>query len=155
MKSRGLFLCALLAPYTAAPQDLPPGVLLVSRVKAHAKEQMAHMPQYTCLETIERSRKRAGPKGQLKSQDTVRLEVLYTGHKEFFDSPGGRDFKEEDPRVFVGSGLIGNGMFAGHLQTLFVNDQGLFTYRGDEPLAGRAAFPQYRSAFALMGDRIW
>jgi hypothetical protein len=144
MKSRGLILCALLAPFAteklrAAPQDLPPGVLLVSRVKAHVKEQMAHMPQYTCLETFERSRKRAGPKGELKSQDTVRLEVLFTGHKEFFDSPGGRDFKEEDPRVFIGSGLIGNGMFAGHLQTLFVNDQGLFTYRGEEPLAGRPA----------------
>jgi hypothetical protein len=139
MKSRGLLFCALLAPFNAAPQDLPPGVLLVSRVKAHVKEQMAHMPQYTCLETFERSRKRAGPKGELKSQDTVRLEILYTGHKEFFDSPGGRDFKEEDPRVFVGGGLIGNGMFAGDLQTLFVNDQGLFTYRGEEPLAGRAA----------------
>src|SRR5580704_12979460 len=139
MKLRGLLFCALLAPVTAAPQDLPPGVLLVSRVKAHVREQMAHMPQYTCLETFERTRKRAGPKGELKSHDTVRLEVLYTGHKEFFDSPGGRDFKEEDPRVFVGSGLIGNGMFAGHLQTLFVNDQGLFTYRGEEPLAGRRA----------------
>jgi len=139
MKSRGLLFCALLAPLTAAPQDLPPGVLLVSRVKAHVKEQMAHMPQYTCLETFERSRKRPGPEGELASQDTVRLEVLFTGHKEFFDSPGGRDFKEENPRVFVGSGLIGNGMFAGHLQTLFVNDQGLFTYRGEEPLAGRPA----------------
>ena len=139
MKLRGLLFCALLAPLTAAPQDLPPGVLLVSRVKARVKEQMAHMPQYTCLETFERSRKRPGPKGELKSQDTVRLEVLFTGHKEFFDSPGGHDFKEEDPRVFVGSGLIGNGMFAGHLQTLFVSDQGLFTYRGDDPLAGRPA----------------
>ena len=144
MKLRGILFCALLAPFTtqklrAAPQDLPPGVLLVSKVKARVKEQMAHMPQYTCLETIERSRKLAGPKGQWKSHDTVRLEVLYTGHKEFFDSPGGRDFKEEDPRVFVGSGLIGNGMFAGDLQTLFVNDQGLFTWRGEEPLAGRPA----------------
>jgi hypothetical protein len=139
MKSRGLLFCALLAPFIGAPQDLPPGVLLVSRVKAHVKEQMAHMPQYTCLETFERSRKRRGAQGELTSQDTVRLEVLFTGHKEFFDSPGGRDFKEENPRVFVGSGLIGNGMFAGHLQTLFVNDQGLFTYRGEEPLAGRRA----------------
>jgi hypothetical protein len=144
MKSRGLLICALLAPFATqklrtAPQDLPPGVLLVSKVKAHVKEQMAHMPQYTCLETFERSRKRPGPKGELKSQDTVRLEVLFTGHKEFFDSPGGRDFKEQDPRVFVGSGLIGNGMFAGDLQTLFVSDQGLFTYRGEQTLAGRPA----------------
>ena len=144
MKLRGFVFCAVLAPFTiqqllSAPQDLPPGVLLVSRIKARVKEQIAHMPQYTCLETLQRSRKRSGPKGETKSQDTVRLEVLFTGHKEFFDSPGGRDFKEENPRVFVGSGLIGNGMFAGDLQTLFVNDQGLFTYRGEEPLAGRPA----------------
>jgi hypothetical protein len=85
MKLRGFLYCALLAPFTAAPQDLPPGVLLVSRVKARVKEQMAHMPQYTCLETFERSRKRAGPEGELTSQDAVRLEVLFTGKKEFFD----------------------------------------------------------------------
>jgi len=138
MISRGLIICVLLAPL-AAPQDLPPGVLLVSKVKARVKQQMAHMPQYTCLETFERSHKFAGPKTTLMPQDTVRLEVLFTGAKEFFDSPGGRDFKEENPGVFVGSGVIGNGMFAGHLQALFVNDQGLFTYRGEEPWAGRRA----------------
>lgn len=139
MKSRAFLLCAVFAPFAAAPQDLPPGVLLVSKIKARVKEQIAHMPQYTCLETFERSRKVAGPKGDLKSQDTVRLEVLFTGAKEFFDSPGGRNFTEENPRKLVGSGLIGNGMFAGHLQTLFVNDQGLFTYRGEEPFGGRNA----------------
>jgi hypothetical protein len=137
MKSCGLFICALMAPFGAAPQDLPPGVLLVSKVKAHIKKQMAHMPRYTCLETFERSHKPAGPKSELKPLDTVRLEVLFTGAKEFFDSPGGRDFKEENPGVFIGSGVIGNGMFAGHLQTLFVNDQGLFAYRGEEILGGR------------------
>jgi hypothetical protein len=143
MKSRGLFFCVLLAPFTAMPtampQDLPPGVLLVSRIKAHVREQLVHMPQYTCLETFERLRKLAGPKAEMKPHDTVRLEVLFTGRKEFYDSPGGRNFKEENPVAFIGSGLIGSGMFAGHLQTLFVNDQGLFTYRGEDALAGRRA----------------
>jgi hypothetical protein len=137
MTSRGFLCCLLLAPFPATPQDLPPGVLLVARIKAHVKEQVAHMPQYTCLETFERFRKLAGPKAKPTPQDTVRLEVLFTGRKEFFDSPGGRDFKEEDPVAFIGGGLIGNGMFAGDLQTLFVSDQGLFTYRGEERLAGR------------------
>jgi hypothetical protein len=139
MKSRSLFLCFLLWPCVAAPQDLPPGVLLIARIKARVREQVAHIPQYTCLETIGRSRKPAGPKAVMKPLDTVRLEVLYTGAKEFYDSPGGRDFKEENPVAFIGSGLIGTGIFAGHLQTLFVSDLGLFTYRGEEPLAGRRA----------------
>jgi hypothetical protein len=112
---------------------------------------MAHMPKYTCLETFERSHKLAGRKGE----DTVRLEVLFTGQKEFFDSPGGRDFKEENPGVFVGSGLIGNGMFAGHLQALFVNDQGQFMYRGEESLAGRrAAKYDYRVPILQSGYAI-
>jgi hypothetical protein len=140
MNSRGVFVSALLAGiFAAAAQDLPPGVLLVSKVKNHVKEQMAHMPQYTCLETFERFRKPAGPKAGLQPQDTVRLEVLFAGRTEFFDSPGGRDFKETNPGAFIGGGLIGSGMFAGHLQTLFVSDQGLFTYRGDESFAGHPA----------------
>jgi hypothetical protein len=143
MKSLGRLLCLLVAPLSgfsqSAPQDLPPGVLMVAKVKARVKERMAHMPQYTCLETFERSRKAASPKGDLRSQDTVRLEVLFSGQKEFFDSPGGSTFEQENPHALVDSGLIGNGMFAGHLQTLFVSDQGLFTYRGEEPVAGRPA----------------
>jgi hypothetical protein len=97
MKSRGLLLCLLLAPLAATPQDLPPGVLLLARIKARVKEQMTHMPQYTCIETLERSHKAGGPTGQLKPQDTVRLEVLVTDRKEYFDSPGGHKFKDDDP----------------------------------------------------------
>ncbi len=139
---RALLACILLAPY-AIPQSLspdrPPGVLLLSRVKARIKQQLAHMPQYTCLETLQRFYKLAALKAEERQLDTVRLEVLFSGKSEFFDFPGATDFRESNPSKFVTSGMIGNGMFASHLQNIFVEDHGLFEYRGEEDLDGRRA----------------
>lgn len=138
MNRRALWLLVLGAT-CALPQttELPPGVLLLSRIKAHVKSQVAHMPQYTCLETLERFHKGNEKKAVEKKLDTVRLEVLFAGGKEFFASPGAHDFKDEDPGQYISSGMIGTGMFAGHLQTLFVDDNGTFDFRGEEDFHGR------------------
>src|SRR5579872_6546741 len=79
----------LMAPVPAAGQDveLPPGILLLSQIKRHVKQDLAHLPEYTCLETVERSGTVVGPKGQvgkLSPLDTLRLEILYTGSKELY-----------------------------------------------------------------------
>ena len=36
----------------AAGQDLAPEVVLLARIKTHLREEFAHLPSYTCLETI-------------------------------------------------------------------------------------------------------
>jgi len=38
-------------------QDLPPWVLLLARVKQHARASFEHIPDYACLETVSRSEK--------------------------------------------------------------------------------------------------
>ncbi len=134
----GLLLAPELLPQSLSP-ELPPGTLLLSRIKARVKQQFRHMPKYTCLETFERFHKAAGPKQVQKQADTVRVEVLFANDKEFFDSPGGHDFRESDPSRFIASGMIGNGMFASHVQSIFVDDNGLFQYAGEEDLNGRRA----------------
>src|SRR5215472_14501876 len=102
MNSRAPILLVLAAT-CALPQsaDLPPGILLLSRIKAHIKRQVGHMPQYTCLETLERFYKGAEKRAVEKQLDTVRLEVLFAGRKEFFASPGAHDFKDEDPVQYI------------------------------------------------------
>ena len=63
----------------AIPQDLPPGVLLFSRIQRHIREELQHLPDISCLETVRREHR--PPNGELRSLDTVRLEVLSTGAK--------------------------------------------------------------------------
>lgn len=125
----------LLLTSAAGAQSLPPEVILLARIKSHLREELSRMPNYTCLETI--SRFRGAPHAQLKPLDRVRLEIVYSNNQEYFGSPGDREIGVEDPRAFVGSGMIGNGLFAMTLNNIL--EGGQFTYRGDELLAGRSA----------------
>ena len=126
---------AAIATFPALGQDIPPEVLLLSRVRGHVRDELAHLPNYTCTQTMQRFRKGAGAKDALKAFDTVRLEVLFADGKELYASPGDRSFVA-DPEKFIGSGMIGTGMFASWLRTLFVDNQAVFTWRGEERAAG-------------------
>jgi hypothetical protein len=132
---------SLLLAAVGAPQDLAPEVLLLSRIKRHLREQLAHVPNYTCLETISRFQNNPGDRpqsySQLKPLDTVRLEIVYTDHREWFGLPGARDLTVDNPVAFIGAGMIGNGAFAMTLNNL--TEGAIFTYRGEETVSGRAA----------------
>ena len=140
MPSRALLLLALAAPLCAQSlsPELPPGVLLGARIRERVKQRFAHMPEYTCLETLHRFTGVVG-KNAPKQIDTVRMEVLVGGGEELFDSPGGHTFNESNPGKFIASGFIGNGMFAGYLENIFMLGYGLFQYRGEDDLEGRRA----------------
>jgi hypothetical protein len=59
---------------TVIAQDLPPGVLLLSRVKNHINEELQRLGSITCLETVQREHQPAN--GKMRPLDTVHLEVL-------------------------------------------------------------------------------
>lgn len=120
-------------PAGAQDTDLPPGVLLLSKIQRHVKAELEHLPAYTCLETVERSR--SGRAGRLDPVDTVRLEVLYNGGRELYASPGARVFGDGAPSSFVSGGMIGDGVFATHLFSIFASNSAIFTYRGEDTLA--------------------
>lgn len=132
---------SLLVVCVAAPQDLAPDVLLLARIKSHMREELSHIPNYTCLETISRFRKdpSSDPPAnkQLTPLDTVRLEIVYSNHREWYGSPGGRNLSVENPVGFVGGGMIGNGAFALMLNNVL--EGASFTYRGEETVGGRPA----------------
>ncbi len=125
----------LIAAGMAFPQDLPPGVLLLSRVKNHVREELQHLENISCLETIERERQ--PPKGKMRPLDTVRLEVLFNGDKELFASPGDRKFSEEHPISYVGSGILGTGLFGGYLKDILLNESVSNVYKREEEIGGR------------------
>lgn len=124
---------------TSAAQEstLPPDMVLLGRIKAHMAEQLDHLPNYTCLETISRfSARRDLP---LKPQDVVRLEIVYSDRNEWFASPGDATFSSTHPSEFTAGGLTANGTFALTLHNIFLSYVTTFTWRGEAPDVGPRA----------------
>jgi hypothetical protein len=135
MKRATFTLVGLILAGVAIPQDLPPGVLLLSRVKRHIKEELERLPNISCLETVRREYQPA--RGKMRPLDTVRLEVLTDGNKELFASPGDRKFSEGHPISYAGAGALGDGYFGLYLKSILVDSAASHEYQGEEEIAGR------------------
>jgi len=125
----------LLGGLALPAQDLPPGVLMLSRIRAHVREAVDRLPDCTCIENVARYQKPAGK--VLRPLDTVVLQILFSGNRELFASPGDTHW-QADPGAFIGAGMIGNGLFALHLRAVFLNNQSIIKYHGMESVGGRA-----------------
>lgn len=139
MRSWKLAAASLVLVCSATTQDVAPEVLLLARIKSHMREELSNLPNYTCLETITRFRNEPGQRSQsqrqLKPADTVRLEIVYSNHQEWYGSPGGRSLSATDPFGFVGSGMIGTGPFGLMLGNILAG--ATITHGGEEPLGDR------------------
>jgi hypothetical protein len=160
LASAGLLLCFPISPssaqdFTLARQALPPDILLLARIKSKAAENLQRLPNYTCTQTIERSR-RAGKARKFEPLDTLRLEVALVEGKELFSWPGAGKFEEKGIGEIVGpGGAIGNGSFALHAKSVFLSQAPTFTHVGDTTLNGlRAIRYDYRVPQMLSGYQI-
>ena len=151
-----LFLAAMFSAVWGAAQEqdlFPPGVLLLSRIQRHAREEIARLPNISCLETIQREHQ--APGGRLRPLDTVRLEVLSNGAHELYAAPGERKFSEGHPVRYVGSGVIGDGFFGLYLKEVLVNGTASYEYIGEEDEGGRRlARYDFRVPVNLSGHHI-
>lgn len=120
----------------AAQQPLTPETILLGRTRYHMVETLRRIPNYTCLETIERTVRQPNSK-RAKLVDALRLEVAVVDGKELFSWPGERQFKERDLRELAPGGAIGNGNFALHAKSVFGGGYVKFTFRGKEQREGR------------------
>jgi len=137
----------------AIQQDLPPGVLLLSRVKRHVQEELQRLPNVTCLETVQREHQL--PKGKMRPLDTINLEVLTNGHMELFASPGGRKFSAQHPIHYAGSGVLGVGLFGLYLKDILLNGNVSNEYKGEEEIGGhRLVRYDYRLPLMWSGEMI-
>ncbi len=124
----------MLAVVGLTAQDLPPEVLMLARIRANVAEAVGHLPDCTCLETVARLARPAGRKP--RPLDTVVLQILFSGGHELFASPGDTQW-ENNPSAFLSGGLIGNGLFALYLRTVFLNNQSVIKYHAIEQSGGR------------------
>jgi hypothetical protein len=104
---------------------LPPDIETLSKIRQRMVFNLEHQPNYTCVETIERSA-RARSTGKLKLVDTLRMEVALVDGREMFAWPGSKKFEDSDVTKMVTTGAIGNGNFATHARSLFVSHSATF-----------------------------
>lgn len=121
-----------------AQTALSPDLDSLTKIRTRMLFNLAHQPNYTCVETIERS---ARPKltGKLRVIDTLRLEVALVDGRELFAWPGSKKFEDTDVTQMVTSGAIGNGNFGIHAQALFGSRSATFHYLGEEDFQGKKA----------------
>ncbi len=141
MRAAGLLIVIALQSgfaQSSVPSDgLSPESLLLARIRYHMSENLRRQPNYTCLETIERSRRPKGGRGQV--QDTLRLEVALVNGKELFAWPGSKKFEDKQLRDIVATGTFGNGNFAIFAYAIFASNSPTFTFRGETKLKGTPA----------------
>ncbi|MBC7927617.1 MAG: hypothetical protein H7039_18375 [Bryobacteraceae bacterium] len=138
--------------------DLSREDLLLQRARLHMSNTLSSLPNYTCLQTIERSHREA-PKRKPALIDVVRIEVALVNGKELFAWPGSGKFLDTEITDLVSGGAIGNGSFALHAKAVFQSNVPTFTYAGESFREGRRSLkwtfvvPQIRSGFTLRVGR--
>ena len=137
MRTLGVALC-LITVSAAAQTNAPPDLLDLIRRKMAAN--LGRLPNYTCVETIERSMRKPSQR-KLKPLDTVRLEVAFVGGKELVAWPGAHKFEETDPKDMIkGIGATGTGDFALHVHNLFMTTASVFSKPAEDTWNGHKSF---------------
>src|SRR5579863_1754469 len=104
-----VIICCLGASVRAQP-SLPREVLLLSQIKQKMRENLSRLPDYTCVETIDRTQ-RPNSLAPFRPVDSLRVEVLHAGEREFYTWPNSRKVEESLGRL-IGGGTTSSGEFA-------------------------------------------
>src|SRR5258707_15565042 len=130
---RSAFFILSLSLFGQVPSDTD----LLDRVRLKVRENLTRLPNYTCIETIERAQRRKST-DKFAISDTIRLEVAYVEGKELFGWPGAEKIEEPDIRKFV-RGSIGNGDFPIPPKNIFFTRSATIHLAGEAELEGKHA----------------
>lgn len=145
-----LFLGVTLSFAQPSSYDLAPDLLTLAKIKVRMNDTLERQPNYTCIEQIERSRRKAA-RFRYELVDNLRLEVALVDGHEMFAWPGSAKFEERDlERIVPAGGAIGNGNFALFARTIFLSRAPTYKYRGLETLEGRRVYRYDYSVSQMM-----
>ena len=152
---RGALLFLSLAGVAGAAGHNPTEVL--SRVRDRVIKSVDRLPNYTCVETINRTYfqpslprppkscdEHEGDKRQgiyqmvPASADRLRLDVAAVSQREIFSWAGAQKFEDGELWDIVQGGAIGTGAFGAFLSAIFGGEQTWFTFVGENDTGGRA-----------------
>lgn len=132
---------------------LSPDLVLLSNIKIRISRNQSQLPNYTCQQTTERSR-RGMPDRKFELIDMVRLEVALVEGKELYGWPGANQMTESEISNLV-SGTFGNGDFGLHARSIFLSDGAYFTRVADEIIDGHETIRyNYRVPLLSSGYRL-
>ncbi|MBM3759613.1 MAG: hypothetical protein FJW36_05135 [Acidobacteria bacterium] len=130
----------------------------MSRIRQAIKRHLDNMPNYTCLQTVERYQKFPGAE-QESLIDVLRLEVGYVAGKEIFGWPGSSQFEDSELRSLVTTGAFSTGEFTLHARSIFLGDGTMFRGGGEVDLEGQRVLrfdyvtPNLRSGYELRNPK--
>jgi hypothetical protein len=135
-----LFLVYLCATLAFAGDTLAPEVLRLAAARRQTAALLEQMPNYTCIETIERQESRSALEG-LHRADLIRVEVAFLNGREVFALPGRRSFSNEELYRIIGHGFTATGLFATFARGVFLHSSAYrVTFGAAETLEGNPAF---------------
>ncbi len=127
----------------AAPPEREPAEsgesALVSRARQVVGGMLTRLPDYTCLETLERTQ-RAVDEKKFSLLDRVRVEVAFVNGKEMYAWPGSTRFGEMNlHQVISDQGAFGTGDFGERVRGTYLSGMPLLL-AGKDTLNGRDAW---------------
>jgi hypothetical protein len=133
--------------------ELPPHILNLARIQRQMTAELKRLPNYTCLETIERYSAAEGRK--VKPYDRIRINVAIVEGKELYSWPGARTFDERSLASMINNGFISDGDFAAMARNIFVNRNANITFVGTEAEGGRKLLRyDFRISQMMSGWRV-
>ncbi len=150
-----LFLVPVLGYAQPSSYDLAPELLTLAKIKVRMNETLARQPNYTCVEQIERSRRKAA-RFSYELVDNLRLEVALVDGHEMFAWPGSAKFEEKDlEKIVPAGGAIGNGNFALFARTVFLSNAPTYAYQGVTTLDGQRVHRyEYKVSHMVSGLKL-
>lgn len=121
---------------SGAQSELPKHVLQLAQLKRNVQAALRTLPNYSCIETIERSL-RKNAQQPFRHVDIVHVEVAVTGDRELYSWPGANKFEDRDITDMINSGTVSNGDFAVMLRSVLVNNVSIITWHSYEEEFGR------------------
>ena len=151
----------------AAPKPDP----TLDRIKKRMRQSLERIPDYTCLQTIQRERFAPQPRERKRKltpmdlvrrdtraqvyaieSDTIRMEVALVDGQELHAWPGAEEFASTSVADMVGYGSLSSGEYARHVRALFLTDAATFEFVAEEKLQDRTAVRyDYRVPLAKSG----
>jgi hypothetical protein len=121
---RFLLVLALVAGTWTQTKDTssPESTGLLEQIKLRALEDLASVPNYVCVDSIERSLWIPG-EHQFRRLDRVHLELAHKEGADRFAWLGNSVFQSRNPTVMVGSGASFGGDFADNRVLVFKNNR--------------------------------
>ena len=135
-----LLLLAVIAGAWAQTNDAssPESTGLVEQIKQRAMQDLATVPNYVCVDSIERSLWIPGER-QFRRLDRVHVEVAHVEGADRFSWLRNSTFKSRNPTVMVGYGASFGGSFADNRTLVFRNSRTKILYAGRVTMNGRPA----------------